>query len=142
MNWYMEVLRKYAQFDGRARRKEYWMFTLVNCLVCIAVALVGGLLTALIARSTDGSSLALLFMAPVWLYTIAMIVPSLAVTIRRLHDTGRSGWWILIGLVPFVGGIILLVFECQDSQPGSNEFGPNPKGIEVYGQIPPPVPGY
>jgi len=142
MNWYMEVLRKFAQFDGRARRQEYWMFALFNILIYFALALVGGVIGALFARGSDNPAIAIIFMAPAWLYIVAMIVPSLAVTVRRLHDTGRSGWWILIGLVPFVGGIILLVFYCTDSQPGPNEFGPNPKEIQAYGQIPPPVPGY
>jgi uncharacterized membrane protein YhaH (DUF805 family) len=142
MNWYMEVLRKYAQFDGRARRKEYWMFTLVNLLVSFAIALVGAMIGGMIARGSDNPSIVMMFVAPAWLYCLVMIIPSLSVAVRRLHDTGRSGWWILIGLVPFVGGIILLVFYCLDSQPGPNEYGPNPKEIQAYGQIPPPVPGY
>jgi len=138
----MDVMRKYAQFDGRARRKEYWMYTLFNCLIYFAIALAGVMLTAVVSRNSDNPAVGLLFLAPAWLYALAMIIPGLAVSVRRLHDTGRSGWWILIGFIPLVGGIILLVFSCEDSQPGPNEFGPNPKEIQLYGQIPPPVPGY
>ena len=142
MNWYIDVLKKYAQFDGRARRQEYWMFTLFNFLIYMALVLLVVLAAVLTANSDNSGAAAFLLMIPCGVYSLAVFIPSLAVSIRRLHDTGRSGWWILIGLVPFVGGIIFLVFMCQDSQPGPNEFGPNPKGIQGYAQMPPPVPGY
>jgi uncharacterized membrane protein YhaH (DUF805 family) len=113
MNWYQAVLKKYATITGRAQRTEYWMFMLVNFLITLALELAdmivaGGILTVL--------------------YWLAMVTPSWSVSVRRLHDTGRSGWWLLIGLVPLVGAIVLLVFYCQDSTPGANEYGPNPKG--------------
>jgi uncharacterized membrane protein YhaH (DUF805 family) len=119
MNWYLEVLRKYAVFSGRARRKEYWMFALFNIIIAFALAVIEGL-TGIFPespRSVLGS-----------IYMLAVFLPSLGVGVRRLHDTGRSGWWLLIGLVPIIGWIVLLVFNVQDSQPGENRFGPNPKG--------------
>ncbi len=140
MEWYVEVLRKYAQFDGRARRKEYWMYSLISFLIYIGYLVVAGLALALLGHSDNGA-VALLLFAPIWLYALAVILPGLAVTVRRLHDTGRSGWWILISLVPFVGGIVLLVFLCMDSEPGTNPHGLNPKGVVGYGQPLPPFPG-
>jgi uncharacterized membrane protein YhaH (DUF805 family) len=141
MNWYIDVLKKYAQFDGRARRKEYWMFALFNLLIEMAFLLVVGLAAATMSHSDNPGS-ALLVLIPFYLYGFAIIVPALAVTIRRLHDTGKSGWFVLLGFVPIVGGIIVLVFMCQDSQAGPNEFGPNPKGMQGFAQMLPPVPGY
>ena len=113
MDWYMAVLRKYAEFSGRARRKEYWMFALVNFLIGLVLGSVGLL----------GHGLGAL----TWIYTAAVFIPSFAVGFRRLHDTGRSGWWTLIVLVPLVGTIVYLVFLCLDSAPGDNQYGPNPK---------------
>ena len=121
MNWYLEVLKKYADFNGRARRKEYWMFFLFNVIISIALLIVDGILGTSAVPGTMG----LLGV----IYLLALLVPGIAVAIRRLHDTGRSGWWILIGLVPFVGGIILIVFLVQDSTPGDNQFGRNPKMV-------------
>lgn len=111
MQWYLSVLKKYTEFSGRARRKEYWMFTLFNTLAMIALMVVDYLVGA-------G------FIAP--LYMLAVLLPSIGVLVRRLHDTGRSGWWYFICLVPLVGGIILLVFLVQDSH-DENDFGANPK---------------
>lgn len=118
MKWYLDVLKNYATFTGRARRTEYWMFQLIN----VAIILVLELLIFLLPRE------ALVFAAiPVVLYALAVLVPNIAVTARRLHDTGRSGWWMLISFVPFVGGIVLLVFTVMDSEPQPNMHGPNPK---------------
>ncbi|HET9172020.1 MAG TPA: DUF805 domain-containing protein [Actinospica sp.] len=114
IDYYTGVLKNYAVFEGRARRAEYWQFALVNFIIVVVLDIVG----AVVKFPFLGV-----------LYILAVLVPSLAVGIRRLHDTNRSGWWILIGLVPFVGGIILLVFTCLDSTPGPNQFGPNPKGV-------------
>ncbi|WHY86108.1 DUF805 domain-containing protein [Neobacillus novalis] len=114
MQWYLKVMQNYVGFEGRARRQEYWMFYLVNSIISI-------ILVALMGAS---DSLVIL----VFIYFLAIILPSLAVTVRRLHDTGRSGWWMLIGFVPF-GNIVLLVFTCTDSQPGDNQYGPNPKAL-------------
>ena len=115
MEWYLSVFRRYAEFTGRSRRKEYWMFALVNAIVWLVLYVVGK------------QSLVLLIILAI--YAVAVLVPSLAVTVRRLHDTGRSGWWWLISFVPFVGAIVLLVFLCQDSQAGSNPWGANPKAL-------------
>ncbi len=120
MNWYLEVLKKYAVFDGRARRKEYWMFTLFNLIASFVLGFIDGMLGL-----TTSSGLGPLG----GLYTLAVLVPSIAVSIRRLHDTGRSGWWLLLVFVPLIGGLALLVFMVLDSQSGQNQFGPNPKEI-------------
>jgi uncharacterized membrane protein YhaH (DUF805 family) len=119
MNWYLDVLKKYAVFSGRARRKEYWMFFLFNLIVSIVLTIIDGVIGTLSAEAGVGLLSGL--------YTLAILVPAIAVTLRRLHDTSRSGWWILIALVPLVGGIVLLVFMLLDSTPGDNQYGPNPK---------------
>jgi uncharacterized membrane protein YhaH (DUF805 family) len=112
MEWYLDVLRKYADFSGRARRKEYWMFTLVNFIIMLVLAFIEGLVG--IAGIISG------------LYSLAVLLPAIAVTVRRLHDTGRSGWWFLIAFIPIVG-LVLLVFLIFDSETETNEFGINPK---------------
>lgn len=110
----------YANFSGRARRSEYWFWTLFVALGEIALTIIG-----LLIFGTENTASTLLSN----LFSIGTIVPCLAVTWRRLHDIGRSGVAILFALIPVVGGIILLVFECQDSQPGENQYGPNPKEV-------------
>lgn len=117
VNWFIEVLKKYAVFSGRARRKEYWMFTLFYLIFEIVFMAVG---------------YAIDFPALVGVLVVALLLPSLAVTVRRLHDTDRSGWWILIGIVPLVGFIVMLVFLCSDTQPGANKYGPSPKEIPAH----------
>jgi len=111
-------LSKYAVFGGRARRSEYWWFFLFNVLVSIVAGIIDAIL------GTDSGSGTGLIGA---LAALALLLPNLAVGIRRLHDTGRVGWWILIGLIPIVGWIVLLVFYLQDSHP-DNQYGPSPKG--------------
>jgi uncharacterized membrane protein YhaH (DUF805 family) len=118
MNWYLAVLRKYAVFNGRSRRLEYWIFLLVNMVIVCALTAVEAMMG--VAVGSPQSALTIL-------YGLFVFIPELAVSVRRLHDTGRTGWWLLIGLIPFVGWIVLLVFSFQDSQPGENRFGPNPK---------------
>jgi len=117
MSWYLAALKKYTDFDGRARRKEYWMFALFNFLAIFALASFDTLL------GTMGSRIGLLS----GLYCLVIFLPSLAVAIRRLHDTNRTGWWVLFGIVPIVGAIVLLIFNVLDSQPGTNRFGISPK---------------
>jgi Predicted membrane protein len=119
VSWYLEVLRKYAQFDGRARRKEYWMFALINLVVSFAIGLIGGM----VGLKPNGVGVNMI----AGIYFLAVLIPSIAVGIRRLHDTGRSGWWTLIVFVPLIGALALLVFAVQDSEPGTNAWGPNPK---------------
>ncbi|HET7187147.1 MAG TPA: DUF805 domain-containing protein [Gemmatimonadaceae bacterium] len=121
MNWYLEVLRKYAVFDGRARRKEYWMFSLISILISMALGFASGFVGAAMGLSSNAITLLAL------VYSVAVLVPSLAVWTRRMHDTGRSGWWLLLILVPIIGAIALLVFSLQDSEPGTNAYGKNPK---------------
>lgn len=118
MQWYLQVLKNYARFQGRARRKEYWMFFLINFIITI--------LLEILAAASDAFSILFL------LYTIAVILPSLAVGARRLHDTGKTGWWQLLPLIPIIGGIVLIVFFCQDSQEDDNTYGPNPKVDTSY----------
>lgn len=113
------VLNNYANFSGRARRSEYWYFILFNMIV-------EGVFN-LLSTKLDGNFLGTMIGIIAGVYGLAILVPSLAVAWRRLHDTGRSGWLYLLLLIPLVGSIILLVFLCQDSQPGSNQYGPNPK---------------
>lgn len=113
MNWYIAVLKKYAVFEGRARRKEFWMYMLFNYIFYVVL----GMLAAM------ADSLAILF----GIYFLATFLPGLGVSIRRLHDTNRSGWWVLISFIPFIGAIILLVFFVQEGQADENAYGPNPK---------------
>ena len=119
MDWALMPLRKYADFSGRARRKEYWMYAL---MLFVALLVLGMVETMLGLGGTVG---------PYGLLTIVLLlgtlIPSIAVGVRRLHDTGRSGWWMLIGLVPVVGGIVLLIFYVLDGTRGPNEYGPDPK---------------
>ncbi len=119
MNWYLHVLKNYATFSGRARRKEYWMFFLISALISIVLTLLDILLGTYSVEYEAG-----LFSG---LYSLLILIPSIAVVVRRLHDTDRSGWWILISLIPLIGVIVLFVFICLDSQPGTNRFGANPK---------------
>jgi uncharacterized membrane protein YhaH (DUF805 family) len=121
MNWYLEALKKYAVFSGRARRTEYWMFVLFNFIFSIATICIDFVVGA--ASGLPG--IGFLFL----LYGLGTFIPSLAVAVRRLHDTGRSGWWMLIGLVPLIGAIVLIVFNVQAGQPGANKYGPDPKAV-------------
>ena len=121
MNWYLEVLKKYATFNGRARRKEYWYFFLFNTIISIVL----GVIDSVTGILTFEIGLGLLSC----IYSLIILVPYIPVTVRRLHDTGRSSWWLLIGLIPLIGGIVLLVFMVQNSKPGENQFGVNPKQI-------------
>lgn len=134
MDWYIGCLRKYADFSGRARRKEYWMFALVNFIIfCVAVFLIliaGGAeynAQGWMAGQTGASPLAAFLYIVLSLYWVAIIVPALAVSVRRLHDIGKSGWWWFIQFVPAIGGIWFFVLMVLDSQGGANEWGPNPK---------------
>jgi uncharacterized membrane protein YhaH (DUF805 family) len=126
MSWYFEVLRKYAVFTGRARRKEYWYYGLFAWIILGVLAAIGRM------WGTHGGYIYGLFD----LYLLATFIPNLAVGTRRLHDIDRSGWWLLLSLVPVVGGIILLIFALRDSQPGANQYGPNPKDLSLSGASP------
>ena len=119
MNWYVTVLKKYAVFSGRARRKEYWMFFLINILVSFLVGFVAGFIAGLIGVPE--------FALVGQLYALGVLIPGIAVTIRRLHDTGRSGWMWFLALIPLIGPIILLVFLASEGSPDENKYGLNPK---------------
>lgn len=118
MRWYLRALRNYAVFSGRARRKEYWFFLLLTLVFTIVMALIDQVL----GTYDEGTGIGLL----TGLYEVAMIVPGLAVTVRRLHDTNRRGWWLLLALIPIVGGIILFVFMVLPGRKGANRFGLDP----------------
>jgi uncharacterized membrane protein YhaH (DUF805 family) len=116
MNWYIEAWKKYAVFGGRSGRREYWYFALFHALAYIMLSIIAGILGKI------GASL-------LSLYSVAVFLPGLAATIRRLHDTNRSGWWLLILLIPAIGPIALLVFLAQDSQENENQYGPRPQVV-------------
>jgi len=121
MNWYIAVLKNYAGFSGRARRKEYWMFTLFN-IIFLTVAMI---LDMLLGTEFGLGVYGLFYM----LYSLAVIIPGLAVSVRRLHDIGKSGWMLLIVLIPIIGWIWLLFLMVTDSNPGENQYGPYPPEI-------------
>ena len=123
MNWYLKCLKQYADFRGRARRKEYWMFTLFN----IIFAIVAMLIDNVVGTASPELGYGVFYI----LYVLAMFIPGLAVSVRRLHDVGKSGWMILIALIPLIGVIWLLVLMVTDSNPGENEYGQNPKDVTV-----------
>ena len=132
MNWYLKVLKQYVDFSGRARRTEYWMFTLFSVIISIALGIVDALVfgTGSFAAVLGGGVTASVSLGVLGtIYSLAVLLPSLAVAVRRLHDTDRSGWWLLIGLVPLVGGIVLLVFLVLEGTRGPNSHGADPKAV-------------
>ncbi|HMB40461.1 MAG TPA: DUF805 domain-containing protein [Balneolaceae bacterium] len=106
--WYVATLQKYVEFSGRSRRKEFWIFTLVNFAISVILAVLG-----------------LDFIST--LFGLAVLLPGIGVSIRRLHDIGKTGWWLLIAFIPLVGLIVLIYFYVQEGDTGPNEYGPNPK---------------
>lgn len=121
MNWYLKVLKQYADFKGRARRKEYWMFVLFNMIFTIVAMILDRITGLTIGELPYGVFYVV--------YMLAVLIPGLAVMVRRLHDISKSGWMVLIALIPIVGAIWLIVLAVQDSTPGENQYGPNPKGL-------------
>ena len=141
MQWYIDVLKKYAVFDGRARRKEYWMFVLFNVIASIILSILDKILGLDFGSGSTSSS--------GWLstiYSLAVLLPTIGVAIRRMHDTNRSGWWILINLVPCIGWIWFIVLAAQEGVAGDNQYGPDPKAAErgqgFGGPAGPAEPGY
>ena len=118
MRWYLEAMKKYAVFSGRARRKRYWMFTLMNLLIVFVLGIVEGILR--IASDSDESVLG-------GVYILATLIPGIAVGVRRMHDTDHSGWWFLVPIVN-------LIFAIQGGQQGPNRFGPDLKGASGRGR--------
>ncbi|MCQ2244512.1 MAG: DUF805 domain-containing protein [Bacteroidaceae bacterium] len=113
MNWYLKVLKQYVDFNGRARRQEFWMFVLFNMIIGVVLSVIDSVIGT---GSLIGG-----------LYSLAVLLPSLGVSVRRLHDIGKSGWNCLWAFLPIVGAILLLVWCAKDGQPGDNQWGPNPK---------------
>ncbi len=111
MEYFIEAIKNYAEFTGRARRKEYWMFILFYLIIYIGLMVIDGVLGTLVLST---------------IFSLALLIPSISVAARRLHDTGRSGWWQLIAIIPLIGAIILIVFLAQDSH-DENQYGLNPK---------------
>lgn len=125
MNWMLLPYRRYAEFSGRSRRKEYWLFALLQIIVAI-VALSSGFL---VDSAATGTGLTL-GMGVYLLFALASFIPAIAVQVRRFHDQNRSGWMVLLNFIPYLGGLIVLVLMCLDGTPGPNRFGPDPKGRE------------
>jgi len=113
MNWYIEVLKKYIQFSGRAHRREFWTFYIINVIIAVLLGVIEGFV-----RNTSGSNLSIIAS----IYQLAVLLPSIAVGIRRMHDTNHSGWWLLVPVVN-------LVFALSEGKSGDNRFGPDPKSI-------------
>ena len=120
MEWYIKVLKNFANFDGRARRQEYWMFFLFNMIFAVVAMILDSVLGLTIGDLPYGAFYII--------YVLAMFIPGLAVTIRRLHDLGKSGAWFFIAFVPLIGGIWLLVLMATEGEKVQNEYGPDPKG--------------
>ncbi|WP_454879082.1 DUF805 domain-containing protein [Sphingobacterium detergens] len=124
-DWFLKVVRdNYANFEGRARRKEYWMYMLAQFILILALVIVSAIFYAI------SSTLGGLIYGIIGLVSLALIIPTLAVTVRRLHDTNKSGWFILVSLIPFVGGIYLFYLEILEGDKGPNQYGPDPKAVE------------
>lgn len=120
MKWYLKVLKQYADFDGRARRTEYWMYLLFNMIFLAVAAVLDNILGLKFNEQVPYGYIYLL-------YSLVVFLPGLGVAVRRLHDVGKSGWFILIGLIPIIGGIWLIILMATDGTPGRNEYGVNPK---------------
>ena len=123
MSWFIKGLSNYAVFSGRARRKEYWMYILFYFIFSIPIGIIDGILMAALGMQTPIIS---------YIYALGLMIPTYAVTARRLHDIGKSGFWIFFGLVPIVGSIVLLIFTCMDGEPRTNQYGPDPKGRGAF----------
>lgn len=120
MKWYLAALKKYATFRGRASRSEFWFFTLFNLIAYIVLIFLDGMF----GTFDEEGGIGLLS----GIYSLGVILPSFAVSVRRLHDTDRTGWWMLISLIPLIGTIVLFVFWCQKGTSGTNRFGDDPLG--------------
>ncbi len=127
------VFANYANFNGRARRSEYWWFILFLVLLSLVVNIVVSNL-AYLAFNIDNISIRnfifFIIVLVISVYVLGMIIPNITVRVRRIHDIGKSGWYVLLTFIPFIGGIFLLIFTLTDSEPGDNMYGANPKGIK------------
>jgi uncharacterized membrane protein YhaH (DUF805 family) len=128
MNWFIECITKnYANFSGRARRKEYWMYGLFYVLFMLILVIASAVICAMMEMNPLEINRVVIFIV-ICAY-LALLIPTLAVLVRRLHDINKSGWWCLISFVPYVGIIILFIFALLDSTPGRNQYGENPKNM-------------
>ncbi len=129
MYWMLMPYRRYAEFTGRSRRQEYWMFVLFYVLVFVVLNVIFG--TNEVTRTPTGFGYGSRLVGGGGviggLFALASLIPALAVSVRRLHDQDRSGWLLLLGLIPFFGGFALFVFMCLSGTPGPNRYGPDPK---------------
>lgn len=130
MNWYLKVIKQYADFNGRARRKEYWMFFLFNVLVGVVLGIFSG-----IGKAMDSNVISIFFSVISYIYSLAVLVPVIAVGVRRLHDINKSGMYLLICFIPIVGAIVLLVWFIKEGDKGSNQYGTDPKGGDEVSEI-------
>lgn len=135
MNYYLSAFKKYAVFSGRSRRSEYWYFVLFNVIFAIVAMLLDKMLGTNFSINTFNGPIELPYGYFYLLYLLVVLIPSLAVAVRRLHDVGKSGWFFLICFIPIIGSIWLLVLMCTDSISGANQYGINPKGIGNYDEI-------
>ena len=126
MDWMILPYRRYFDFSGRSRRKEYWMFTLFMLIIAFGIFLIGGLFSGSAIEAGETSATAGIAFILFAIFICLSVIPSIAVTVRRLHDQDRSGWWWWIQFIPF-GSLVLLVFMCLDGTPGQNRFGPDPQ---------------
>lgn len=131
MKWYIKVLKNYVTFSGRARRKEFWMFILFNAIFAFVAMMLDNLCGTTFKFEMHGMTVPMSYGWIYVIYGIAVLLPSLAVWVRRLHDIGKSGWLVLISFIPIVGAIILLVWACTEGQMGDNRFGADPKQEEM-----------
>lgn len=136
MEWYIGVLKKYTDFSGRARRKEFWMFVLINFIISIVLTIIDR-----VAGLTYGTAPAEYGILTT-IYALAVLLPSIAVSIRRLHDINKPGLWFLIYLIPCVGFIFWIIFNVKEGDPGANQYGPDPKAAERGQGFPGAEPGY
>mgnify|MGYP000984149216 FL=1 len=121
----LTMTKNFAEFSGRATRREYWMFQLAGILFSFVFSFAVVILSGVLSLIDESLVIVAMFLS--YLYPLAILIPSLGILVRRLHDTGRSGWMILLGLIPFVGPIVLFIFTLLDSQPGTNAYGPSLK---------------
>jgi uncharacterized membrane protein YhaH (DUF805 family) len=128
MEWMLLPLKRYFDFEGRSRRTEYWMYTLMTVLLyllCIALIVIGAVGSG---DSGEMNPTAMAGVGLMGLLILGLLIPTIAVQVRRFHDQDKSGWWVLINLIPSIGGIIVLVFMCLEGTRGPNQYGPDPKG--------------
>lgn len=136
MEWMLMPLRRYADFSGRSRRKEYWMFTLLIFIVLVVLSLVtGGMSSMTDPGSALGGATSGVGSMILGLFYLAILIPALAVQVRRFHDQDKSGWFVLLSFIPVVGALIVLVFMCLEGTRGENRFGQDPKAADHVGDI-------